>query len=651
MPAAATSRPGEAWRRTGRAEELVAGLAAGDAKVRLRAVRDVKNAAIGSRTRKLAFIRLRAVPRCTTSLPHAPPSSCASLLLAQLFSAHPPPPRAAPPSFPRLLPGSLPSPKPRLRAARGPFSVPPPHPAPYFFCALLLPHLRSHSIRFCGGGSCKVTAFDLPVHSCAATWQHCCRRLAFPCPQPAAAPTRLPQRDSRRGGSVWGSECGSEWGSEFGSECGSEFGSTLWQPVCQHTVCTRHSCRQLAAAGGLLSLTRLLSSSPRCTDAALLALAAVVRGNRQQAAALVDMGGGAALAAVVSLTRHPSPATRLNACRCLLHVEAALWPHGGAITAVPRSFLQHPAPALAALPAPATTAVPPATTATAPVCAAGAPSPATAAAAAAARGRVERVARSSGSGSASIASDGNGRAGGRGGGVKRDAWGGLKAGGMTKGDRSTWLRQQGHEQAACGRESEEGRAQHVVCGALLSPRTGAHAPATAPTPATAASGEKLMRVGVGVGMGVGAGAAAAVDVNVAAVVLVALINLLPLPDQVSPSLLCTSALCSRRLRSLLLLHTVYTSFPLTRLHPPFLPFPWYAHHLECSPAVLHFCNLSFPSANPSQCPLQASPLLFPVFLPPPLSPPGGRAGAKATAAAAGRQGGRAVGGLQRPCGL
>ncbi|CAI5993696.1 unnamed protein product [Closterium sp. NIES-64] len=247
------------------------------------------------------------------------------------------------------------------------------------------------------------------------------------------------------------------------------------------------------------------------------------------------MGGGAALAAVVSLTRHPSPTTRLNACRCLLHVEAALWPHGGAITAVPRSFLQHPAPALAALPAPpVSSAVPPATTAAAPACATAAAAlpPATAAAAAAASVRVERVARSSSGGGGSIAGDGGGRAGGRGGGVKRDAWGGLKAGGMTKGDRGMWPRQQGHEQAACGREGEEGRAQHVVCGALLSPRTGAHTPATAPTPATAASGERPMRVGVGVGMGVGVGAAAAVDVNVAAVVLVALINLLPLPDQV-----------------------------------------------------------------------------------------------------------------------
>ncbi|CAI5512611.1 unnamed protein product [Closterium sp. Naga37s-1] len=642
MPAAATSRPGEAWRRAGRAEELVAGLAAGDAKVRLRAVRDVKNAAIGSRTRKLAFIRLRAMPRCTF-LPRAP------LFPARLYSPRAsllvrlPPSRAtflcASPSSARRAalfpapPSRLP-PFPKTTAARVPFSVPPPHPAPYCFRALLFPRPASSASPFPlhpillvamlegtvgaegeegawgaeevqqAAAAVGSLACGLPegVHAVLAAGAvlpllRCllhphakvtpCPRAATPCHGrirrlmeavarslrvfdlrldseicaylPRFAPlctfcnTQVVEAAARSLRLIFqstpalprGSTAAGDWLSPALSLLPSllaspnETVSEVAASVAAHCVHSPQQQAALAAADGLLSLTRLLASSPRCTDAALLALAAAVKGNRQQAAALVDMGGGAALAAVVSLTRHPSPATRLNACRCLLHVEAALWPHGGAITAVPRSFLQHPAPALAALPAPATTAVPPATTAvppattaTAPVCAAGAPSPATAAAAAAARGRVERVARSSGSGSASIASDGNGRAGGRGGGVKRDAWGGLKAGGMTKGDRGTWLRQQGHEQAACGREGEEGRAQHVVCGALLSPRTGPHMPATALTPATAACGERPMRVGVGVGMGVGVGAAAAVDVNVAAVVLVALINLLPLPDQV-----------------------------------------------------------------------------------------------------------------------
>ncbi|CAI5993695.1 unnamed protein product [Closterium sp. NIES-64] len=132
MPAAAASRPGEAWRRAGRAEELVAGLAAGDAKVRLRAVRDVKNAAIGSRTRKLAFIRLRAVPRCA-SLPRARPSS-----------ARLPPPRTSLLRAPRraLSRASFPAPlSPETTAALStrPFSVPPPHRAPYCFRALLFP--------------------------------------------------------------------------------------------------------------------------------------------------------------------------------------------------------------------------------------------------------------------------------------------------------------------------------------------------------------------------------------------------------------------------------------------------------------------------------------------------------------------------------
>ncbi|CAI7784307.1 unnamed protein product [Closterium sp. NIES-53] len=755
MPAAATSRPGEAWRRAGWAEELVAGLAAGDAKVRLRAVRDVKNAAIGSRTRKLAFIRLRAVPRCTF-LPRAP-----------LFPTRLPP--LAPPSFSRnfslrtlllraprrpLSRASFPAPSlPQnhgcaLHAALSPYHRPTPRPtisAPCCFrisvptpsdsmsdCVSAVGSGLSHcggewfeslrwgvvwvSWQWCGslgsgslpcGGAMPFVRFSLtPFLTGGLPFALACLLACLPVFLPACLPAFLPAMpvclpcvvpfrlvamlEGTEGAEgeegAWGAEEVQQAAAAVGSlACGLEEGvhavlaagavlpllrcllhphakvveaaarslrlifqsthvlprgstaagdwlspalsllpSLLASPnetvaevaasVAAHCVHSPQQQAALAAAGGLLSLTRLLASSPRCTDAALLALAAAVRGTRQQAAALVgacglccavllaacvhgdpapaclshrrlkppsshsiiswltrthsshrssstppssplprsplspslnpslralfptratDMGGGAALAAVVSLTRHPSPATRLNACRCLLHLEAALWPHGGAITAVPRSFLQHPAPTLAALPAPATTAVPPATTAAAPVRAADGPPPATGAAAAAASVRVEQVARSSSSGGGgNIVGGGGGVASGRGGGVKRDAWGGLKEGGMTKGDRSTWPRQQGHEQAACGRESEEGRAQHVVCGALLSPRTGLHVPATSLTPATAASGERPMRVGVGVGMGVGVGAAAAVDVNVAAVVLVALINLLPLSDQV-----------------------------------------------------------------------------------------------------------------------
>ncbi|CAI7743191.1 unnamed protein product [Closterium sp. NIES-54] len=670
-PSAATSRPGEAWRRAGWAEELVAGLAAGDAKVRLRAVRDVKNAAIGSRTRKLAFIRLRAVPRCTflpraplfpTRLPPlAPPSFSRNFSLRTLLLRAPRRPlsRASfpAPSLPQnhgcalhaaLSPYHRPTPRPTISApCCFRISVPTPSDSMISAVGSGLSHCGGEwfeslrwgvvwvSWQWCGslgsgslpcGGAMPFVRFSLtPFLTGGLPFALACLLACLPVFLPACLPAFLPAMpvclpcvvpfrlvamlEGTEGAEgeegAWGAEEVQQAAAAVGSlACGLEEGvhavlaagavlpllrcllhphakvveaaarslrlifqsthvlprgstaagdwlspalsllpSLLASPnetvaevaasVAAHCVHSPQQQAALAAAGGLLSLTRLLASSPRCTDAALLALAAAVRGTRQQAAALVDMGGGAALAAVVSLTRHPSPATRLNACRCLLHLEAALWPHGGAITAVPRSFLQHPAPTLAALPAPATTAVPPATTAAAPVRAADGPPPATGAAAAAASVRVEQVARSSSSGGGgNIVGGGGGVASGRGGGVKRDAWGGLKEGGMTKGDRSTWPRQQGHEQAACGRESEEGRAQHVVCGALLSPRTGLHVPATSLTPATAASGERPMRVGVGVGMGVGVGAAAAVDVNVAAVVLVALINLLPLSDQV-----------------------------------------------------------------------------------------------------------------------
>ncbi|CAI5517685.1 unnamed protein product [Closterium sp. Naga37s-1] len=182
MPAASATRPGDAWRRAGRAEELVAGLAAGDAKVRLRAVRDVKNAAIGSRTRKLAFIRLRAVPRCV-ALPGAPPSS-----------ANPTPPRVAPPSFPRLLPCPLAPPKPRLRAACGLSSYhrPAARPsvsAPFCFRALLFPRCAASTL-YC------FRALLLPRSTVSAP---CCfRDLLFPRPA-ASRISVLSPSDSLRG--------------------------------------------------------------------------------------------------------------------------------------------------------------------------------------------------------------------------------------------------------------------------------------------------------------------------------------------------------------------------------------------------------------------------------------------------------------------
>lgn len=79
----------------------------------------------------------------------------------------------------------------------------------------------------------------------------------------------------------------------------------------------------LGEAGGLQSLAGLLSGSLKKREAALDALAAVTRGNKQLSSALISMDNGRALATIIKLVKDKSSRTRLLACMCLSNVGKA----------------------------------------------------------------------------------------------------------------------------------------------------------------------------------------------------------------------------------------------------------------------------------------------------------------------------------------
>lgn len=79
----------------------------------------------------------------------------------------------------------------------------------------------------------------------------------------------------------------------------------------------------LGEAGGLQSLVGLLSGSLKKREAALDALAAITRGNKQLSSALINMDNGQSLATIMTLVKDKSSRTRLLACMCLSNIGKA----------------------------------------------------------------------------------------------------------------------------------------------------------------------------------------------------------------------------------------------------------------------------------------------------------------------------------------
>lgn len=79
----------------------------------------------------------------------------------------------------------------------------------------------------------------------------------------------------------------------------------------------------LANAGGLRSLVSLLAGSVKKREAALDALAALTRANRQLSETLITLDQGEALASIIRLVKDKSSRTRLLACMCLANIGKA----------------------------------------------------------------------------------------------------------------------------------------------------------------------------------------------------------------------------------------------------------------------------------------------------------------------------------------
>ena len=86
---------------------------------------------------------------------------------------------------------------------------------------------------------------------------------------------------------------------------------------------TKEHQRALADAGGLQSLVSLLAGSIKIREAALDALAALTKHNKQISEALIKMNNGEDLASIIRLIKDKSPLTRLLACMCLVNIGKA----------------------------------------------------------------------------------------------------------------------------------------------------------------------------------------------------------------------------------------------------------------------------------------------------------------------------------------
>ncbi|CAM6087787.1 unnamed protein product [Calypogeia fissa] len=239
-----------------RPEELVESLSSLDNTARLKALRDVKNQIIGNKTKKLSYIKLGAVPRVVEILS----SDTEVPLLVQ------------------------------SAAAVGSFACGIEAGVQAVLDSGVLPQL----LKMLSYGDTKV------VEACARSL-----KMIF-------QSTLAPKSDMFQGQrmvlilELLNSD----------NDSVAEVAASVLARCCE----TSDQQQALGEAGGLQSLVGLLSGSLKKREAALDALAAITRGNKQLSSALISMDNGRSLVTIIKLVKDKSPRTRLLACMCLSNI-------------------------------------------------------------------------------------------------------------------------------------------------------------------------------------------------------------------------------------------------------------------------------------------------------------------------------------------
>ncbi|KAL3702075.1 hypothetical protein R1sor_020097 [Riccia sorocarpa] len=242
-----------------RPEELVESLSSLDNTARLKALRDVKNQIIGNKTKKLSYIKLGAVPRVVEIL-------------------------ASDTEVPLLV---------QSAAAVGSFACGIEAGVRAVLDSGVLPHL----LKMLSNGDQKV------VEACARSL-----KMIF-------QSTLAPKSDMFQGHrmeliiELLNSE----------NENVAEVAASVLARCCE----TVDHQQALADAGGMQSLLRLLNASVKTREAALDALGALTKGNKQLCAVVMCMDQGRSLAMIMKLVKDKSPRTRLLACACLANIGKA----------------------------------------------------------------------------------------------------------------------------------------------------------------------------------------------------------------------------------------------------------------------------------------------------------------------------------------
>lgn len=242
-----------------RPEDLVESLSSLDNTARLKALRDVKNQIIGNKTKKLSYIKLGAVPRVVEIL-------------------------ASDTEIPLLV---------QSAAAVGSFACGIDAGVRAVLDSGVLPHL----LKMLQNGDTKVA-------------ETCARALKMIFHSPLA-----PKSDMFQGHRM---ELLLQL-LNHDNENVSEVAARVLARCCE----SKEHQQALADAGGLQSLVSLLAGSTKIREAALDALAALTKNNKQISETVIKMHNGDALISIIRLIKDKSPLSRLLACMCLANIGKA----------------------------------------------------------------------------------------------------------------------------------------------------------------------------------------------------------------------------------------------------------------------------------------------------------------------------------------